>query len=335
LWQKKKRKIVVLGAPGVGKSAIIVRFKDDIFLDYYDPTIQTLHKKVLPFNNENIELEIVDLDGQTEYTIFSFSKFSFGIHGYILSYSIENKQSFELISIIHSKLISLVGRDIPKILVANKSDLLGKRVISYEEGKRLSESMGCPFIECSAKSSFNINRLFYTILVEINKYENNIDLSKLGCKKLFEFFIKNEKVLLLVYYISIITNLLSSIAFIYSGFYFGFSTSTLKDSEKIHIGLRLFFGFWNLLFSIVGIFGICKRKKDYINYFKISIFLSIILLIIMFIYNFFLTIETEYHNSFLMQSITLFEIFLQFIMMFFTFMFNKIVKDELSTYLVV
>ena len=104
-----------------------MRFKDDIFLDYYDPTIQMTHKKILPFNNENIELEIVDFDGQTEYTIFSFSKFSFGIHGYILSYSIENKQSFDLIKIIYSKLITLVGKDIPKILIANKSDLMSKR----------------------------------------------------------------------------------------------------------------------------------------------------------------------------------------------------------------
>ena len=43
--QIKKRKIIILGAPGVGKSAIIMRFKDDIFLDYYEPTIQNLYKK--------------------------------------------------------------------------------------------------------------------------------------------------------------------------------------------------------------------------------------------------------------------------------------------------
>lgn len=123
----KKRKILVLGSPGVGKSAIIMRFKDDIFLDYYDPTIQSTYKKQLMFNNEFVELEIIDIDGQTEYTIFSHSKFSFGIHGYILSYSIENRQSFELLNIINSKLTTLVGRDIPKILVANKCDLVGRR----------------------------------------------------------------------------------------------------------------------------------------------------------------------------------------------------------------
>lgn len=82
---------------------------------------------MLNFNNELVELELIDIDGQTEYTIFSFSKFSFGIHGYILCYSIESRQSFDLIKIIHSKLSSLVGRDIPKLLIANKTDLNNKR----------------------------------------------------------------------------------------------------------------------------------------------------------------------------------------------------------------
>jgi Ras family protein len=196
----KKRKVLVLGAPGVGKSAIIMRFKDDIFLDYYDPTIQMSYKKTLRFNNENIELELIDIDGQTEYTIFSYSKFSMGIHGYILSYSIENRQSFELLKIIHSKLVGLAGREIPKILVANKCDLFNKREISIEEGKALAKSINCPFIEVSAKSSDNINKMFHTMLVEIKKYENNVDFKGLTCRRLFEFFIRNENGLIKIFY---------------------------------------------------------------------------------------------------------------------------------------
>lgn len=205
----KRRKILVLGSPGVGKSAMIMRFKDDIFLDYYDPTIQTTYKKTLQFNNENIELELIDIDGQTEYTIFSFSKFSFGIHGYILAYSIENRQSFELLKILHSKLIGLVGRDVPKILVANKCDLTNRREISVEEGKALAKSINCPFLEVSAKSSDNINKMFHTILVEIKKYENNVDIKNLTCKKLFEFFIKNELCLIKLFYIFMMINIVS------------------------------------------------------------------------------------------------------------------------------
>ena len=32
------------------------------------------------------------------------------------------------------------------------------------------------------EEDLNINKIFHTILVEINKYENNVDLRKLGCK---------------------------------------------------------------------------------------------------------------------------------------------------------
>jgi Ras family protein len=196
----KKNKILILGAPGVGKSAMIMRFKDDIFLDYYDPTIQTTYRKTLQFNNENVELELVDLDGQSEYTLLSFPKFSYGVHGYILSYSIESRQSFELLKIINSKLMALVGRDVPKILVANKSDLLNKREISPEEGKNFATQINCPYIECSAKSNANINKMFHTLLVVIKQNENNVDFKGLSCRSLFEFFVKNEKVLIKVFY---------------------------------------------------------------------------------------------------------------------------------------
>lgn len=205
----KKRKILVLGSPGVGKSAMIMRFRDDIFLDYYDPTIQTSYKKILPVNNENIELEIIDIDGQTEYTIFSYSKFSFGVDGYILSYSIENRQSFELLKNINSKLITLVGRDVPKVLVANKCDLTNRREISLEEGKALSKSINCPYIEVSAKSSNNINRMFHTMILEIIKYENNVDLKGMTCKKLFEYFVKKEKCLINFFYVLMSINIVN------------------------------------------------------------------------------------------------------------------------------
>jgi Ras family protein len=208
----KRRKILVLGSPGVGKSAIIMRFKDDIFLDYYDPTIHSTIKKLLLFNNENVELEIIDIDGQTEYTIFSFSKFSFGIHGYLLSYSIENRQSFELLKIIHSKLVAMVGRDVPKVLIANKCDLLNRREISLEEGKAFAKKINCPFLECSAKSNSNINKVFHSMLVEINKFESNVDLKGFACKKLNEFFVKKESILMRIFYILITIN----IVFIYN-----------------------------------------------------------------------------------------------------------------------
>ena len=47
-----------------------------------------------------------------------------------------------------------------KILVGNKSDLNDKRQVSKERGKQLADSYGIPFLETSAKSNQNIEKLF-------------------------------------------------------------------------------------------------------------------------------------------------------------------------------
>lgn len=67
--------------------------------------------------------------------------------------------------------------------------------------------MNCAFLECSAKDSVNIEKIFQTVLVEITKFENNVDLKELGCKKIFEFFVKFENKLLIFLYILIALNL--------------------------------------------------------------------------------------------------------------------------------
>ena len=187
----KRKKILILGAPGVGKSAVIFRFKDDVFKTDYIPTLQETYKKEFFFNNEKVELEINDLDGQNEFTIFSGNKFSFGMNAYILCYSVENKYSFQMIQNINTKLTSLVGDCIPKILIGNKADLTNKKTISTEEGKALAKSINASFLECSARSGLNIQLIFHTLLVEINKMESNIDLKNFSCSWLIRLVLRN------------------------------------------------------------------------------------------------------------------------------------------------
>jgi Ras family protein len=203
-----RRKILLLGAPGVGKSAIIMRFKDDIFLDYYEPTLHSKIRKKFTFNDQDIDLEIIDIDGQTEYTLFSFSKFSYGIDGYVFCYSVESRYSFDLIKLIHSKLFSMIGRKVPKILLANKIDL-NNRIVGVDDGLNYAKEIICPYLECSAKNSYNITRVFKTILVEINKYESNVELKNLTCIKMLELIIKREKQFKFIIYFMMILHIVN------------------------------------------------------------------------------------------------------------------------------
>ena len=47
-----------------------------------------------------------------------------------------------------------------KILVGNKCDLNERRQVPKEKGKQLADSYGIPFLETSAKSNENIEKLF-------------------------------------------------------------------------------------------------------------------------------------------------------------------------------
>lgn len=187
----KRKRILVLGAPGVGKSAVILRFKDDVFKPEYIPTLTETYKKEFIFNNEKVELEIKDLDGQNEFTLFSNAKFAYGINGYILCYSVENNYSFHMIQSINTRLSSLVGDTVPKIVIANKADLSNKRVISTEEGMNLARSINASFLECSARSGLNIQLVFHSVLIEINKMESNIDLKNFSCAWLIKTVLRN------------------------------------------------------------------------------------------------------------------------------------------------
>ena len=56
------------------------------------------------------------------------------------------------------------------ILVGNKYDL-GNREVSEEEGKILANALGLKYIETSAKTGQNIDKLFYILTEDILKME--------------------------------------------------------------------------------------------------------------------------------------------------------------------
>ena len=87
------------------------------------------------------------------------------------------------------------------------------------------------------EEDLNINKIFHTILVEINKYENNVDLRKLGCKKLFEFFIKNERCLLSIFYLCVILNCLLCITYIFFGFFIRLRVKSKGNDYNLNVDL--------------------------------------------------------------------------------------------------
>ncbi|KAG8963326.1 GTP-binding protein [Tulasnella sp. 419] len=168
----KKRKIAVLGSRSVGKSSLVVQFVDNTFVESYYPTIENTFSKNIKYNGVEYQCDIIDTAGQDEFSILN-SKHAVGIHGYVLVYSIANRNSFDMISIVHDKILDYSGEGkVPCVVVGQKSDLEDQRQVPKTEAEKLAQSINSAFIEASARQNDNVGKVFDLILAEIEKSTN-------------------------------------------------------------------------------------------------------------------------------------------------------------------
>jgi len=164
---KKRLQLVLLGRPCVGKSTLTIMFIDKKFLENYDPTIERNYSQDIVVNEQSYELNVCDsagLDEQSQiYTKYLASD------GFILVYSITDRQSFDLVKTIYERINDeLNGEKKPIILIGNKSDMSEQRRVEFEEGKMLAHSWGASFMETSAKIGNNVDDLFVSLVNEID-----------------------------------------------------------------------------------------------------------------------------------------------------------------------
>ncbi|KAH9592920.1 Ras- protein RABH1b, variant 5 [Schistosoma haematobium] len=182
-----KSKCVFLGEHGAGKTSIILRFMHDTFDPAYHATIGIdFVSKTLCFNEKSvrrcvifyltfisqIRLQLWDTAGQERFSslIPSYIKDSSVA---IVVYDVTSRESF----VRADKWIAEIRTERPSktlvFLVGNKVDLEDKRVVTTEEAAKKAEKENLFFVETSAKTDFQIKKLFDEVVVEVVKSINN------------------------------------------------------------------------------------------------------------------------------------------------------------------
>ena len=69
--------------------------------------------------------------------------------GFILIYSIADRHSLNILQEFWETIDRVKGREVPLVLVGNKSDLLSARQVTEDEGNDLCSQMDCPKFEIS------------------------------------------------------------------------------------------------------------------------------------------------------------------------------------------
>lgn len=161
-------KLVVVGAGGVGKSALTIQLIQNHFVDEYDPTIEDSYRKQVVIDGETCLLDILDTAGQEEYSAMRDQYMRTG-EGFLCVFAVNNEKSFEDVNLYREQIKRVKdAEEVPMVLVGNKIDLPNWAVIS-KQAVTLAKSYGIPFIETSAKTRQGVDDAFYTLVREIRK----------------------------------------------------------------------------------------------------------------------------------------------------------------------
>lgn len=153
----------LLGAKNVGKSMLKVRYVEYVFVDEYDPTIESGYRKQVTIDGRTFSLSILDPppDGLPKETREKTLKEQ---QGFIFVFSLTSLASFESVKVLCAETKKCSSEDIPIVLVGTKLDLEDERQVSKEMAEALARDLGCPFIESSAKTDTNVTEVFETMI---------------------------------------------------------------------------------------------------------------------------------------------------------------------------
>lgn len=170
-------KLVVVGDGGVGKSALTIQFFQKMFVQDYDPTIEDSYIQHTEIDGQWCILDVLDTAGQEEFSAMREQYMRKG-DGFLLVYSVTDKQSYENVANFHTQILRVKDRETyPMILVANKVDLVHLRKVTEEQGRELAQQLKIQYIETSAKDPpLNVDAAFHEVVRVIK--DQPIDLMK-------------------------------------------------------------------------------------------------------------------------------------------------------------
>ncbi|ERE73820.1 ras-related protein Ral-B-like protein [Cricetulus griseus] len=176
-------KVIMVGSGGVGKSALTLQFMYDEFVEDYEPTKADSYRKKVVLDGEEVQIDILDTAGQEDYAAIRDNYFRSG-EGFLLVFSITEHESFTATAEFREQILRVKAEEdkIPLLVVGNKSDLEERRQVPVDEARGKAEEWGVQYVETSAKTRANVDKVFFDLMREIRAKKMSENKDKNGRK---------------------------------------------------------------------------------------------------------------------------------------------------------
>jgi len=172
-----KRKLVVVGDGGCGKTCLLIVYAENRFPESYVPTVFENYVTLVQFDAKTVELALWDTAGQEEYD--RLRPLSYPESNVILIvFSVDFPTSLANVQDKWFPEVAHFCEGTPLILVGTKTDLRndqqtqrmlsaqGQAPVSFEQGSEVAREIGAKYIECSAKTGVGVQEVFHLALRE-------------------------------------------------------------------------------------------------------------------------------------------------------------------------
>ncbi|BFU24930.1 Ras family protein [Entamoeba histolytica HM-3:IMSS] len=161
-------KILIIGESGVGKTAILERYCENIFNESLLSTVGVDFKsKYFTIEGKRIKVQLWDTAGQEKFRNITTSYYR-GTHGCIVTYDVTDINSFDKITYwLHELGNEKYQPEI--IILGNKIDARDRKVTKEMAENFSRQNGGIKVFNCSAKTGEGVEEVFTEIVKSIFK----------------------------------------------------------------------------------------------------------------------------------------------------------------------
>ncbi|XP_030567413.1 ras-related protein ORAB-1-like [Drosophila novamexicana] len=171
-------KILMLGDAGVGKTCLLQRFVENRFTGNYKCTVGVDSKiRTVEISGHKVKLQIWDTAGEERYRSMMSSYYRH-VQGIILVFDTTRRRSYQNVDYWLKEIDKHAATNVRVLLVGNKCDAFQGRQVCQQSAAIYAESLGVTYVEASAVTGANVERLFANLAVNI--FDTHVERNRPG-----------------------------------------------------------------------------------------------------------------------------------------------------------
>ncbi|OHS94812.1 small GTP-binding protein [Tritrichomonas foetus] len=160
-------RVVIIGDASVGKTSLLNQLIDHNFQEYEQSTIGANYQLyVEEIDGTKIEIQIWDTAGQEKFKSLGPIYYRNSL-GAAVVFDVTNRKTFDDLSEWITSFTEVAGTDTTIVIVANKTDIVERQQVEFDEVKEWAESNGYMVFATSAKTGDGVTELFRALARDI------------------------------------------------------------------------------------------------------------------------------------------------------------------------